>query len=390
MYVFGRFVELEHPEWIYWSWVPTLLVAAICVASWYTLKRFHSSYANPEHIKRTTRSSSLAGLVLKTLGYSFATFCVCCALSQPYEKNADMTVPQGSLHVVAAFDVSLSMAAEDYRFNMPTPDGGPPVGAWGSRLQKAKTEFTEQIFKAIPGNKVGLVTYTAEAYPQAPLCEDYGTLRFFLHGTNWMGILSAPGGGSDYVQGMRLSLQTLRRDFDKSKRQVIVLFSDGGAPAFEDPQDTAAWQKEFAETLEELNALRTATGGNVSIVVVGVGGQQEQMIPVYNNRNGERVDWFPLGKEEKAKTKIDEAGLKDLATKVGGSYVWLDTEGQTKLPIDWASVLGGQKTVQGKLLLSRYPLACAMLAIALMILRGLFRPSDQIAARPAPVRYTSR
>jgi len=87
---------------------------------------------------------------------------------------------------------------------------------------------------------------------------------------------------------------------------------------------------------------------------------------------------------------IDEAGLKELASKVGGKYVWLDTEGQTKLPIDWASVLGGQKTVQGKLPLSRYPLACAMLAIALTILRGLFRPSDQIAARPAPVRHTSR
>lgn len=381
MNILGRFVEFEHPEYLWYSWVPVLVVAALSLASWYTLKKFQKSYANPEHLKRTTRTSSFAGAIFKTLGWSVVAFALCAALSEPYEKNADMSVPQGSLHVVGAFDVSLSMAAEDYRFARPTPDGGPPIGAWGSRLGMAKEEFSEQIFKSIPGNKIGLVTYTADGYPQSPLIEDYGTVRYILHDSGWMGILSAPGGGSDFVQGLRLSIHTLRRDFDKSKRQVIFLFSDGGAPTFEDPNEQAQWQKELQETLEELNALRTACGGNLAVIVVGVGGYEDQMIPVYN-RSGERVDWFPLDKEEKAKTKLDDAGLKELANKVGGTYVWLNTDGKTKLPINWASVIGGQRTVQGKLPLSGYPLLCAMVVITILILRGFFRPSDQIAPRP--------
>jgi hypothetical protein len=386
MNMFGRFVEFEHPEYIAYSWLPVLIVAAICVASWYSLKKFQRAYANPQHSKNGKESMSLSGLLFKTAGWSLATFLLFAALADPFEKNSAVSVPQGSLHVVGAFDVSLSMAAEDYRFSMPTPDGGPPVGAWGSRLQKAKTEFTEQIFKVIPGNKVGLVTYTADGYPQAPLCEDYGTLRYILHDTGWMGILSAPGGGSDYVQGLRLSIHTLRRDFDKNKRNVIVIFSDGGAPTFEDPDETAHWQKEFNETLEELNALRTACGGNLSVVVVGVGGAQDQMIPIYHPRTGERFDWFPLDKEEKAKTKIDESGLKDLAAKVGGQYVWLNTDEATKLPLDWATVIGGQKTVQGKLPLGSYPVLAAMAVVAALILRGLFRPVDQIGSRPVQIR----
>ncbi|MDZ4833571.1 MAG: VWA domain-containing protein [Candidatus Melainabacteria bacterium] len=382
MNIFGRFVEFEHPEYLLYSWVPVFLVMAMCLASSYWLKKLQKSYANPEHLKRSTRTASMAGTVFKTLGWGLTTFALCAALSEPYEKNADMSVPQGSLHVVGAFDVSLSMAAEDYRFVRPTKDGGPPIGAWGSRLGMAKEEFSEQIFKAIPGNKIGLVTYTADGYPQSPLVEDYGTVRYILNDSGWMGILSAPGGGSDYVQGMRVAIHTLRRDFDASKRQVILLFSDGGAPTFEDPEETAKWQKEYTETMEELNALRTACGGNLSVIVVGVGGPEEQMIPVYNGRTGERVDWFPLDKEEKAKTKLDDAGLRELASKVGGTYVWLNTDGKTKLPVNWASVIGGQRTVQGKLPLSSYPLGFAMSVMAALILRGLFRPSDQIATRP--------
>jgi hypothetical protein len=382
MNILGRLVEFEHPAYIMYAWVPILVVMALCIASWYTIKKFQQSYANHAHLKHSTRTASLAGLLIKTVGWSLVTLAICAALAEPYEKNAAMTVPQGSLHVVGAFDVSLSMAAEDYRFTRPTPDGGPPVGAWGGRLQMAKDEFSEQVFKSIPGNKVGLVTYTADGYPQAPLCEDYGTIRYILQDSGWMGILSAPGGGSDYVQGLRVAIHTLRRDFDKSKRQVIFLFSDGGAPTFEDPDETAQWQKDYQETMEELNALRTACGGNLAVIVVGVGGFEDQMIPVYNSRTGERVDYFPLDKEEKAKTKLDETGLKELATKVGGTYVWLNTDGKTKLPVNWASVIGGQKTVQGKLTLSSYPLLFAMIVIAILILRGVFRPSDQIATRP--------
>lgn len=386
MNIFGRLIELEHPEFLYWSWVPVLLVAAGCGLAFYLERALQKAYANTDNLKRTTRLQTLAGLVSKTLGWSLAALLVMAALSQPYEKNRAVSVPQGSLHVVGAFDVSLSMAAEDYRFVLPTEHGGPPVGPWGNRLQTAKWTFTEQVFKAIPGNKVGLVTYTAVGFPQAPLCEDYSTLRYMMHDTNWMGILSAPGGGSDYVQGLRTCIHILRRDFEPGKRNVIMIFSDGGAPDFKEEEEKQEWQKELTETLDELDALRKMANGNLEVIVVGVGGNTDQQIPIYDPRTMERFDWFPLDSEEKAKTKLDESGLKELATKVGGNYVWLNTDGNTRVPIDWAAVIGGQRTVQGKLPLARFPLMAALIVVFAMIARGIFRPSNQIVLPTQPVR----
>ena len=380
MNIFGRFIEFEHPEFLYWSWVPPLVVAGVCVVAWLLMRAQRNAYADPAHLSRTTRAESMVGFIARTLLWSFAAFLVMVALSEPFENNADVTVPEGSLNVVTIFDVSNSMATEDYRFVLPTEDGGPPLGPWGSRLQMSKEVFTEQIFHAIPGNKIGMVTFTGEGYSQAPLCEDYGTLRFIL--SKWMGLLSAPGDGSDYIQGMRTAIDTLRRDFDPSKRQVILLFSDGGTPSFEDDEARGHWQQEFGKMTAELEALRKESGGKLHVVVVGVGSRTEQMIPIYNPANWERVDWFPQGKEEKAKTKVEEAGLKQLAEATGGHYIWLATDGSAKMPIDWASTLGGTKTVKGKNPLDFYPLAAAMAVLALLFLRGAFRRPDQIASSP--------
>ena len=376
MNFFGHNIEFEHPVFLYWSWVVVLGMAAACVIGWLLMRALRNAYADPENLNRTTRAVSTFGFLVKTVGWSLVAFLIMVALAEPYQKNVDVKVPEGSLHVVTIFDVSNSMAAEDYRFVLPTKDGGPPIGPWGSRLQMAKVVFTEQVFKAIPGNKIGMVTFTGEGYPQAPLCEDYGTLRFILN--HWMGLLSAPGDGSDYVQGMRTAVETLRRDFEPSKNNVILVFSDGGAPDFASGDtDKAKWTDDFNKLVAEVNALRSQSGGKLKVIVVGMGSHTEQMIPIYDPRTWERAGWWPQG-EPPAKTKLDEEALKRLATATGGEYIWLATDGTAHIPVDWATVLGGNKTIKGKNPLDWYAIAAAAAVFALLIMRGLFRPTDQL------------
>ncbi len=383
MNFFGHNIEFEHPEIFAWSWVGVLGMVLACVLGWWLMRSLRNAYADPENLKRTTREVSFFGFLVKTIGWSLVAFLVAVALAEPFEKNVDVTVPEGSLHVVTIFDVSNSMAAEDYRFVLPTKDGGPPIGPHGARLQMAKIVFTEQVFKAIPGNKIGMVTFTGEGYPQAPLCEDYGTLRFILN--HWMGLLSAPGDGSDYVQGMKVALETLRRDFDPSKNNVILLFSDGGKPDFKSGEiDQGKWTEEFNKMVAEVNALRAQSNGKLKVVVVGMGSHTEQMIPLYDPRTWERAGWWPQG-EPPAKTKLDEEALKQLATATGGDYLWLNTDGSAQINKDWASVLGGNKTLKGKNPMDWYAIAAAASLFALLIMRGLFRRTDQLP-RPTVIR----
>ncbi len=372
-------IHFERPGFVIWSPLVVLAVFALGFIAHRIRCAVRNSYASDALLSRTTRLPKPISHWLSVIGWQSAAFFACVGLSGPFQPNRPITLPEGSLHVVAVFDVSLSMACEDYRFVLPTPDGAPPLGPWGSRLQMAKRTFVDQVFKTIPGNKVGLVTYTGDGYPQAPLCQDYATLKYIMTDTGWMGINSAPGSGSDYVEGLKCALDTLRRDFDPGKRQVIMLFSDGGLPDFKSADDKAHWQEDLQKTVAELDALRQQSGGNLTVVVVGVGDTQPQMVPVYDPRTLQRADWHPIGKPEKSQTALDEDVLKDLAAQTKGVYVWLPTDADSaKVPVDWVKAVGGTKESEGKLSLACYPLAATMLLFAVLLARGLVSRRDSV------------
>jgi hypothetical protein len=247
MHFFGHELQFEHPGWISWGWLALVYVGAVCVFAYLNMIALRNAYSDAHNLNRTTRAMSLRGAVLKGLAYGVLAMFVCVALAEPFEENQPTVIPAGSLHIGTALDVSPSMAAECYRDVLPVPVGPdgiqrPPVGPWGSRLQTAKRIIVAQMMKAMPGNKISIGCYTAEPWPQAPLCEDYSTLRNILTDTDWITIGAAPGGGSDYVQGLKLAIQALREDYDPTKRQIIVVFSDGGV-SFDGDEEKAKWQR---------------------------------------------------------------------------------------------------------------------------------------------------
>lgn len=373
----GHDLQFEHPGWIYWGWLSLVFVIAVCVFAYMNMKALRDAYSDAGNLNRTTRELTWGSTIFKAVMYGLIALLVTVALAGPFEANQPTIVPSGSLHLATALDVSPSMAAECYKSVLPVPTGPDgvkevPIGAWGSRLQTAKWILGEQMMKALPGNKVSIGVYTAEPWPQAPLSEDYNTLRLMLTDTGWIGIGSAPGGGSDYVQGLRLAIQQLREDYDPSKRQIIVIFSDGGV-SFADEEAKAKWQKDYADTIVELKAL------NAELIVVGMGNTVPQQVPVYHPLSGKLVDYFPVGEEKKELTALDEAALKKFAQDCGGKYVAVAVDGDGALAVDWVNTVGGTKVTMGKKYWAPVPLLAAMFLFSIVMLRAFWRKNDEVS-----------
>lgn len=396
---FGSPIEYNHPQWMGGSHLglAVLFVAVVCAFGFISWLAFRNSYAIAENLDRTTRASTVLGAALRTIIVGLIAVLLCIAASDPFEPNSATVVPEGSVQFAGAFDVSPSMGAEDYREIMPTelgPDGErlQPTGPWGSRLHMAKWLFVTQVMKQLPGNEIALATFTADPWPQWPLADDYGTVRFILTDTGWMGIGSAPGGGSDYLQGLKMGIRQLKLNYDPitgkllwdpNKRHVIFLFTDGGLE-FEDDKEKAAWEKEYVEVIAEAKAIKA------EVIIVGLGNTTPQLVPIYHPTTLKRIDWWPFGKEKKEKTALDEQALITLRDRLVASgldarYVRVPTDSETSLNVDWIATVGGTKVSAGKKSLLQYPLGAALALFALLVGRGLWRRSyDAPARKPIP------
>lgn len=370
MNLFKHIIQFERPEFIAFSWIAILAIGLLVLFGFVNLLALRRSYSIEENMRRTAGKPGWIGAVGTTAGYGLVVFLLMVALADPYEDNQVTVIPAGSVNLVGAFDVSNSMAAEDYRDVLPTPaiaDGShpAPVGPWGSRLQMARLLFTTQVMDALPGNEIGVAVYTADPWPISPINRDYSTLRRMLS-TGWLRIGGAPGGGSDFIEGLHTSVETLRQDYDPKKRQVIVLFSDGGV-GFDSEKEKQEWNEKYENTVKEVKAL------NAEVIVVGLGSAQAQMVPVYHPQTLQRIGWFPLNQPEnkKEKTAIDADALRKLADRVGGKFVYVDPQNPDSLTIDWANTIGGTKESRGKQSWTSVPLFAAMACFCLLMLRAL-------------------
>src|SRR5690606_41190072 len=78
------------------------------------------------------------------------------------------TVKREGVDIVFALDVSKSMLAEDIAPN---------------RLEKGKRIISEVIGQ-LASDRIGIMAYAGQAYPQLPITTDYGASKMFLHSIN--------------------------------------------------------------------------------------------------------------------------------------------------------------------------------------------------------------
>jgi Ca-activated chloride channel homolog len=199
------------------------------------------------------------------------------ALTRPQQALKAAVVNQKGIDIMLVLDLSMSMLAKDFKPN---------------RLEASKNVAINFIQKR-PYDRIGLVTFSGEAFTQCPLTTDHEVLMQMIS-TVKTGQLA-----DGTAIGMGLATAVNRLKESKAKSKIVILLTDGVNNAgYIAPQTAADLAKELG----------------IKIYTIGVGTVGQAMMPIGRRLDGEIV--FDLQQVE-----IDEALLQQLAlTTPNGSY----------------------------------------------------------------------
>lgn len=230
-------------------------------------------------------TKSNAGSVLLTLRWlALALFIV--ALSQPRLTKFDTTKATASgVDIVVAFDLSGSMAAEDFEIR----------GERVNRVQMAKSVLEKFVAKR-PSDRIGLVAFGTQAYIASPITLDHDFLLKNLERMNLNTI-----NGNQTAIGSALSTAVNRLRELKSKSKIVILMTDG---------------QNNAGKVAPLTAAEAAQALGVKVYTIGVGTQGQAPMPA--------TDMFGRRVYQMVPVDIDEETLTKISDMTGGKYYRAD------------------------------------------------------------------
>lgn len=387
LWQFLQSVHFENPSFIWWrsplSFGCLLLFFAVMFtgATWWLWYRGRvqaiKSYGTESLVTRWTQlptmlsaGFTLAALVLfLVLGVTAATM--------PFQNLGTVNVPAGSVRVIAVFDESRSMGAEN-RDDPPLYGGRSCTmveGPCGRRIEIARLIFQHQVMPVIEGNQIGLVVYSGAAVTKSFLTDDYQAISEMLE-RGWIDVGTSIGEGTFLHDGINTAVKVLQRDpAGPGETNVIVLFTDGENHS--KPEDL----KKALDAAKEAGAL---------LIVVGVGSTEPAYIPIYDSKgkpvyaNGQRY-YHTMKDGTVAETARDDAFLEQLVAMAGGRYVIADPG--KALDIDWPTSLAGSRAEIAKKYLYG-PLVASMMGILVLI--WLLGPLTVILTRYLTARAAGR
>ena len=181
------------------------------------------------------------------------------------------------IDIMLSVDVSLSMLAKDLE-----PD----------RLTALK-EIAKRFIDKRPGDRIGLVTYSGEAFTKVPVTSDHAVLQDELENLNPLELQP----GTAIGEGLSVAVSHLRHS--KSKSKIIILMTDG------------------VNTIE--NAMPAQVGAqlaksnDIKVYSIGIGTNGYALMPTATDIFGDLVF-------NEAEVKIDEPVLREIAQTTGGKY----------------------------------------------------------------------
>ncbi|MBU4538537.1 MAG: VWA domain-containing protein [Weeksellaceae bacterium] len=181
------------------------------------------------------------------------------------------------IDIMLSVDVSLSMLAKDLE-----PD----------RLTALKT-IAKRFVDKRPGDRIGLVAYSGEAFTKVPLTSDHAVVIDELNNLNSLELQP----GTAIGEGLSVAVSHLKDS--KSKSKIIILMTDG------------------VNTIE--NAMPSQVGAqlaktnNIKVYTIGIGTNGYALMPTATDIFGELVF-------TEAEVKIDEPVLREIAQTTGGKY----------------------------------------------------------------------
>ncbi|MCP4976454.1 MAG: VWA domain-containing protein [Maribacter sp.] len=274
-------IQLDERIYFYLLFIiPVIVVWFVLLQIW--KKRTQKKFADLSLFKRLTpnRSSFKATLKLMffLLGITFLTL----GLVNPKIGTKLETVKREGVDIVFAVDVSKSMLAEDIAPN---------------RLEKAK-RLVSEIINQLASDRIGIIAYAGQAFPQLPITTDYGAAKMFLQNMNTDMLTSQ---GTAINEAIELAT-TYYNDEDQTNR-VLFIISDG-----EDHSEGTT-----------MKAVDKAIEAGIQIYTIGVGKTKGAPIPIKRNGIVESLKKDRQG--EVVITKLNEAVLLDIANEGHGEYI---------------------------------------------------------------------
>ena len=274
-------IQLDEKIYFYLLFIiPIMIVLFVLLQLW--KKSAQKNFADSALLKRLSpnRSSTKATLKLLVLvlGLSFLVI----GLVNPKIGTKMETVKRQGVDIVFAVDVSKSMLAEDIAPN---------------RLEKAK-RLVSEIINQLASDRIGIIAYAAQAYPQLPITTDYGAAKMFLQSMN-TNMLSSQGTAIDAA----IELASTYFDDEEQTNRVLFIVSDG-----EDHSEGKA-----------IDAVELAVDEGIRVYTIGVGKLKGGPIPIKRNGVVESLKKDKNG--EVVITKLNEEILQEIAIEGNGSYI---------------------------------------------------------------------
>ncbi|HEX5222564.1 MAG TPA: VWA domain-containing protein [Verrucomicrobiae bacterium] len=275
-------MTLAHPYLLF-------LLLLLPLAAWLKGRRgkppafVYSSVQLLRGVQDITKSNS--GNVLLALRWlALALFII--ALAQPRLTRFDTTKATASgVDIVVAFDLSGSMAAEDFEIR-------------GNRVNRVKMakDVLEKFIAKRPSDRIGLVAFGTQAYIASPITLDHD---FLLKNLERMDLNTINGNQTAIGSALSTAVNRLREL--KSKSKIVILMTDG---------------QNNAGKVAPLTAAEAAQALGVKVYTIGVGTQGQAPMPA--------TDMFGRRVYQMVSVDIDEDTLTKISDMTGGKYYRAD------------------------------------------------------------------
>ncbi|MFY8272853.1 vWA domain-containing protein [Pseudoalteromonas sp. SSDWG2] len=257
--------------------------------------------------------------------------CTVLASTNPVYRGEPITLANEGRDIMLAVDLSGSMNEQDMAYR----------GRFVDRLSVVKSVLSDFI-KERQGDQLGLILFADTAFLQTPLTRDLDTVAQMLEEAQ-IGLV-----GRATAIGDALGLSVKRFGEKSQSNKVVILLTDG--------QNTAG-------NLTPEEALILAKDANIKVYTVGVGANGPVNTGFFNMSSG---------------SSLDEQLLTEIAQQTGGQYFRAtDTQSLANIyqELDRLEPQAKQEqTIRPTTQLFYMPLAAALLALFLAVIRKHIRP----------------
>jgi len=281
-------IRFAHTEYLY---ALALLPFLLGLFWWVRIlrKRAIARFGNPSLLQRLMPTISKYKVGIKFLLVIGAIAFLVLGLANPQIGTKLEEVKREGVDIMIALDVSNSMKAEDIKPN---------------RLESAKREISRMLEK-LQNDRIGIIVFGGESYLHLPLTADYSAARLIL---STVDVDVVPIQGTAVGSSIKLAMKSFVAG--EKKHKVIIVITDG-----ENHEDDA------------ISAAKDAREEGSFVHTIGMGSPDGAPIPIYQNPASAGPVGFKQDREGKiVLTKLDEAGLQQIADAGGGKYIRATTQ----------------------------------------------------------------